>query len=282
MSLTSFLKSREVRTKFREIFAKPRVKLGSLTAPPLTKNYSLVGTAFDYLLRFQLEHWYTRSQGKYWIAEVAVRLLKPDTELYEEADRIIRVARERHSHFIQTGELSDEILVSCLELAQLDPIFRRAGYVPQIRKPYTDDIIDLRNLLALVKPNTFEPKQICLLDPTFGAASLLVAGADVDLVVDQTIIDIKTTKNPNLQRAHFNQIIGYYILSRLGNIDGLPEAHQITHIGLYFSRFGELVRFPVEEIIPGDVISSFEAWFIEQAEQRFGTDFDKLRKISIR
>jgi hypothetical protein len=282
LSLTSFLKSREVRAKFGEIFAKPRVKLGSLTAPPLTKNYSLVGTAFDYLLRFQLEHWYTRSQGKYWIAEVAVKLLKLETELYEQADRIIRTARERHSHFVQTGELSDDLLVSCLELAQLDPIFRRAGYVPQIRTPHTDDVLDLRNLLALVKHNTFEPKHICLLDPTFGSASLLVGGADVDLVVDQTIIDIKTTKKPNLQRDHFNQIIGYYILYRLGNVDGLPEAHQITHIGLYFSRFGELVKFPVEEIIPGDVISSFEAWFIEQAEQRFGTDFDKLRKISIR
>lgn len=281
MSLTSFLKSPEARAKFSETFAKPRIKLGSLTAPPLTRNHSLVGTAFDYLLRFQLEHWHSLAQGKYWIAEVAIRLLQPDTKLYEQADLIIRTARDRHAHFIQTGELSDDLLVSCLELAQLDPVFRRAGYVPQIRTPEIDDILDLRNLHARVKPDTFKPKHICLLDPTFGSASLLVGGADVDLVVDETIIDIKTTKNPNLQRDHFNQIIGYYILYRLGKIDGLSEAHRITHIGLYFARFGEMVRFPVEEIVPGDEVSNFEAWFIEQAEQRFGTDFDKLRKISI-
>lgn len=281
MSLTSFLKSSEARAKFRETFAKPQIKLGSLTAPPLTKNYSLIGTAFDYLLRFQLEHWYSLAQGKYWIAEVAIRCLQPDTKLYEQANLMIRTARDRHAHFIQTGELSDDLLASCLELAQLDPIFRRADYVPQIRIPDVDDILDLRNLLALVKPDTFEPKHICLLDPSFGSASLLVGGADVDLVVDGTMIDIKTTKNPNLQRDHFNQIIGYYILYRLGEIDGLPEEHQITHIGLYFSRFGELVRFPVEEIVPGDVVSNFEVWFIEHAEQQFGTDFDKLRKMSI-
>ena len=57
MSLTSFLKIKEVKAKFRETFKKPSIKLeGEILAPPQTKNYGLVGTAFDYLMRFVLEY----------------------------------------------------------------------------------------------------------------------------------------------------------------------------------------------------------------------------------
>lgn len=51
MSLTSFLKIKEVKAKFRETFKKPSFKLeGEIIAHPQTKNYGLVGTAFDYLM----------------------------------------------------------------------------------------------------------------------------------------------------------------------------------------------------------------------------------------
>ena len=50
MSLDSFLKLPDVREKFREEFEKPRLASDrQLLAPPLSKRYSLVGTAFDYL-----------------------------------------------------------------------------------------------------------------------------------------------------------------------------------------------------------------------------------------
>lgn len=57
MSLTSFLNIKEVKEKFLEEFPKLftfRVKT-PLLAPPLTNNYQLVGTAFDYLLRFYIK-----------------------------------------------------------------------------------------------------------------------------------------------------------------------------------------------------------------------------------
>ena len=56
MSLSKFLKIEDVRKKFQECFSKTRFAVKKeILAPPLTKNYGRVGTAFDYLLHFYLK-----------------------------------------------------------------------------------------------------------------------------------------------------------------------------------------------------------------------------------
>ena len=56
MSLTSFLKNKDVKDKFTKAFPMPSISLsGELLAPPKTTHYPLVGTAFDYLIRFYLK-----------------------------------------------------------------------------------------------------------------------------------------------------------------------------------------------------------------------------------
>ncbi len=49
MSLRTFLDNKEVRAKFSEEFPKPKSSVKKqILAPPITKHYSLVGTAFDW------------------------------------------------------------------------------------------------------------------------------------------------------------------------------------------------------------------------------------------
>lgn len=56
MSLTLFIKaSKDYRDLIRDSFVKPKFNAGPLIAEPQTSNYGLVGTAFDYLLRFKIE-----------------------------------------------------------------------------------------------------------------------------------------------------------------------------------------------------------------------------------
>ena len=56
MSLTSFLKNKDVKERFQREFSTPDFNLkGELLAEPKTIHYSLVGTAFDYLMRFFLK-----------------------------------------------------------------------------------------------------------------------------------------------------------------------------------------------------------------------------------
>ena len=57
MSLTTFLAKPDVREKFSSEFAKPKLQVKKeIIALPLTKRYGLVGTAFDYLVRFHIEY----------------------------------------------------------------------------------------------------------------------------------------------------------------------------------------------------------------------------------
>ena len=89
MSLTKFLDLPHVKKRFSEKFALPRSRLsGIIKAPPLTNHYGLVGTAFDYSLRFYLQRLNPNSIASKWVAEDAVILLKSyDKRLYTKGSR---------------------------------------------------------------------------------------------------------------------------------------------------------------------------------------------------
>ncbi len=271
MSLTSFIKNSDVKEKFLQEFPKPEFRLKKeLLAPPLTNHYGLVGTAFDYLLRFYIEHLNPKAITNQWIADIAIELIRNDERLYKRASTIVSNAKENHSIFMKTGLISEDIFKSAVLLAQLDPIFR-AGVVDENIGTVDDrDISDLRNLISIVEPKNFKAVELCLLNPTFGKASALVGGADVDLVIDDMMIDIKTTKKFELQRDYFNQLIGYYVLYRIGGIDGMPPKHEIRRIGIYFSRHGYLYLIDVHDVINQDTFSKFIEWFKERAEKEYG------------
>jgi len=68
MSLTSFLNKKDVREKFREEYPKPRFNIKKeILCPPLTQDYGLVGTAFDYLLRFYIKYSNPKAITKQWV-----------------------------------------------------------------------------------------------------------------------------------------------------------------------------------------------------------------------
>jgi len=70
MSLTSFLNNRNVKEKFKQEFPKPGFSVKrEILAPPLTSHYTLVGTAFDYLMRFYLKYLNPRAITRKWVAE---------------------------------------------------------------------------------------------------------------------------------------------------------------------------------------------------------------------
>jgi hypothetical protein len=69
-----------------------------------------------------------------------------------------------------------------------------------------NDIKDLRRLIELVDPDTFTAHELCILNPTFGDASRMVGGADTDVLLDDTLRDVKTVKDFDLKSPYFNQI----------------------------------------------------------------------------
>jgi len=285
MSLTSFLGNKDVRAKFSQEFTKPKFNLKKeILAPPVTNHYGLVGTAFDYLMRFYIEHLNPEAISSTWIAESAVAqmnllglarsqdsVIGIDPGLIDKGEQIVSQARTAYSKYLKSGLMNDELIKSALLLAQLD-IYFRAGIVDENFGTVDEgDIADLRKLVSIINPDLFRAKRLCMLNPTFGEASHLVGGADADLLIDNMLIDIKTTKNLELKREDFNQLVGYYILFNIGGIDDAPLEPKIERIGIYFSRYAELQSFPVNTVIDEGKILPFIDWFKSRADELFST-----------
>jgi len=273
MSLTSFYRDNaDVRARFRQEFQKPVFpKDKALRASPLTARYMTVGTAFDYLLRFQVQRLNPNAQGTdRWIADDAVSRLVASTKLYNKGIKIITKARSDLEKYQITGKMSDELIESALMLATLDPIFRAGVGHENIGLVDKDDIKDLKNIASLVDAKCFTAKHLCLLNPTFGSASTLVGGADADLVIDANIIDIKTTKNFDLPRTILDQVLGYYVLHCIGSVGEIRPKHEITGVGIYYSRHGYLHVVSLEEFINPKTFPKFLKWFEKRAKQAFG------------
>jgi hypothetical protein len=282
MSLRTFLDNKDVRAKFSEEFPKPKFSVKKqILAPPITKHYSLIGTAFDYLMRFYLQQLNPIAATKKWVAESSIEymrekrlaldpqrhLISIDAKMLSKADKMLSQAKKAYSNYLQSGEMNDELMKCSIQLAQLDTYFRAGIIDENFGIVDDDDVIDLRRLISIINPDSFKAKELCILNPTFGEASELVGGADADLIIDNLLIDIKTTTQLEFKRDHFNEVIGYYTLYKIGGIPDAPTEPDIENLGLYYSRYGELYTFPVVTVIQASKFPSFIKWFKERAAQ---------------
>lgn len=242
-------------------------------ACPKTKNYSLVGTAFDYLVRSELKRLHPEAIENGFIAENSIALVDRDVklsgnfqahdvrigekELQTMKNASVKFKAERAA-FIVNGILTDDFIEATIRYARMDVVFRAGMYDDVEKEVDQSDIEDMRVLYDLIPLELKRPDNAILLDPTFGEASKRVGGADVDLIIGDTMIDIKTTKEMKLDGYLWSQIVGYLVLAdeTIGGKENLPY---IENLGLYFSRYGYL-------------------WKIEANYVRKNTHYGEVRK----
>jgi len=281
MSLLQFVRLPEVKQRLLEEFKQPLVECRNpIQVLPKSKNSSLVGTAFDYLLRFWLKRLNPMAEVRTWVAEDAVALLTgrgnalagsefdvPMT-VKKTARTILKQAKQTYRNYLSDGSMTDEVIRTTVHLGQLDPAYR-AGKVDRNLGNVEQVVIDeLRELFSLVESGIFEATHFCALNPDFGEASLEVGGADADIVIDDTLIDIKTKQSGRMTAGSFRQLMGYYMLAQIGGING-NRTLEINRLGIYFARYGELLTFPV----PKPRISSLPAlvnWFRKKMKEVYG------------
>jgi hypothetical protein len=267
----SFITRPPFHDKFRSTITRPYFELNKpLLAPPLTSNYQLVGIAFDYLLRFYLERTNVGAKTSDWAADEGVILLDPlegDSDTSEIAKRYLATARELYQSYIQDGLLTDEVISAALRLAHLEGT-RRSGIFNEANLKTCDhrDVADLKQLMSLAQEQDFTSRKACYLNPAFGSAR-----SSADLIIDDKLIDIKTTKDLVLDRRHLHQLVHYYILLSLEGIDigrkralnYFEEVCEVNHICIYFSRYGYLHLMKIPDLINSASLPGFVKWFIE-------------------
>mgnify|MGYP001591582720 CR=1 FL=1 len=297
----------DLHEKFRNTFIKPKVKLvGNLVAPAFTKNYSLIGTAFDYLLRFNMEHMYPdkiikdlewgakssydgviktieKTNGSNisvgFLGDVAINkkeLKKIITDKYESSEY-------HYKKYISDGLPTNDLMQSVLTLARLDTVSNGRFIDNFSLDESNEDIKDLFQLYGAINEQGLKANNRVCLNPYFGEGSAIIGGSAGDLIIDDTIIDIKTTIHLKLDLKYFYQVLGYYILSLIGGIYEDKEASPINNIGIYFSRHSVLWKINVNEIADSKTFSEFKKYFINYAEERVWKpvkdDYNKSAKL---
>lgn len=275
MSLTRYLKHNamfNLRNWFKYHFPNPGLDVKKqLLVPSLSKskNRGEIGTALDYLIRFHLERINKKVifRNKNWIAEEGYNSIIMECDLNndshmeignpETATKIVDIeifrefiinefnnSKKNHIEFMNNGIITDELLISCVFLSKLDSRYRSSITDLYIDDTNSYDINELKQLINIVPWNNFKAKKQCFLNPDFGDGSNLVRGADADLIIDNTLIDFKSSKEFKIHRNDLNQLIGYYLLSRIGKINN-EHGVKITHIAIYFARYNYFWKIPL-------------------------------------
>jgi hypothetical protein len=162
MSLTSFLKDAdEVRIVLEQTFEKPEIGITKeWLAEPQTANYALIGTAFDYVLRFWLEREYSQVESKPWVAHQGLNLaqlmeMETTTEDSRDFSEVIASIEQSHQEYLETGDMTGELLASTLDLARFDWIYRSGRPPENLGEALEGDIEDLRRLYDIIPRDEF-------------------------------------------------------------------------------------------------------------------------------
>lgn len=279
MTLTNFVSNESVRNRLDETFPNQGDRASrSVQVEAKTTNHSQVGTALDYLVRF----WLRRNSDEFhagpWAAEHGLTAARKHQPQFVQAiEGVLETAKDRRDTYLDTGTVTRPLVESALDLAKVDT-FYRSGYPPDTLGEYTDDdIVDCLELLELVDTTGVLDGSEVYLNPTFGIGSELVSGADGDIIVDGTLVDVKVTKKSTFSVSYWRQLVGYLMLADIhSRFDGTydiatpysdPETTlpEITDFGVYFARQGELSAVPASTVYEADGYEEAVSWFIETA-----------------
>jgi hypothetical protein len=227
VSVKSLIAVPEVRERLDEVIPQfPKLPSLPLKVPPRTTRYGLVGTAFDYVLRFELQRRNPHAVVRGWVAEdsleripiaaeVAGYTKKQARTLEKEGGKILREARGFIESFLTSASPDiSELAVHAVLLAKLDNVYRAYQLDPALPEVDPDDTRDVVNLLAAVPFEALSHPKLMLLNPTFDMYSSVVGGADADLICGDLLVDVKTTKNAQLKPEMIRQLLLYFMLAR--------------------------------------------------------------------
>jgi hypothetical protein len=206
-----------------------------------------------------------KKYGKYDKKEASI--MKFTISMAEDSPKFSKYNIKNYDEFQRTGEFTKEFLISAIILAQWDLILKSFGttHPSLLNFKHPDDVDDetideLKELTRLFKFEMFKSKNPIHLNPEFGIGSKLVNGAAADLILNDTLIDIKTTPQLTFSIAYYRQLIGYWILSKIGKVNQ-SERIQINNIGIYFARHGILKIIPLKQFENLPSFTNFINWF---------------------
>lgn len=240
----------------RALQAEYRERCGPLLVAGGGADPATVGAAFDVLTRFVLDDGYVPR-----FAALAFHgkphLLRPIGEVARAAQEaagrgdIDRLARASWALALCTavyrqGMLPDSALASLIEAGRFtSPVLMSLASADALRQ-----LRDLHSVASEKFVPAISPIRRLDLGPTFEAS--LLCPADADLIVDGTLLDIKTRLGTVVPRTgarrdvfkatDIYQVLAYTLFDR-------SDTYAITAIGIYSARYGLFVTWPLDDVL---------------------------------
>lgn len=292
MSITGLVTKRTpIRDRLAADFPKPKQRLtAQLLVPSSGYSPGIVGTAYDYLLRFHLLRAMPFATGEQWVADKALKsigtlathrkILVGEEWRYADhieyrMERVISRSRRSLRTFLSGTRLSTRMIESAINLAHCDLYHRIRRLDKRFEKPLKRQVKELRNLINATNLDQFTSAKLCLLNPSFGEGSMMFGGADADLLIDNLLIDVKTSATLRVRVEDWRQLICYAALNRHFPIGGGNRPRSIQHIGIYFARYDYLVRWPLRKVVDPATFSSFATWLSDYGINSYAEKLDR-------
>ena len=145
------------------------------------------------------------------------------------------------------------------------------------RDAFEKDILEeMDEMFRLLRETEWTRGDKVIEEPDFGGHRYVLPG-EGDFIVDDLLVDIKTTERREFTNEFWRQLLLYYVLCdvqrTLYDIRGYGEQDDRTHIrypkinrvGVYFARYGELRVVEMDEAIEDrERYEEFRAWIVDR------------------
>jgi hypothetical protein len=254
MSLTYYLKEAS-KKKIADYFGTGLIpspitpkKIGVVNLYPESlykrRLWTLVGTFTDYMMRKMLRDKIVASDAEIikeeyliceYAVEVSLRLSKTDSS-DEIVDEIAKSGREWIDSYVKKP------INSCIEetfmISQLDAVYRAGQFfsLHRLDREEVEGFIPyLMNIRDWLKGEFSDAERI-ILNPTYGHPD--ICKADADIVIDDTLYEVKTTKYPEKSVSKdMDQLLGYISLAyyhEKHTISSSPPVVDFKNVGFLF------------------------------------------------
>lgn len=296
VGVTDFISKSEIRDRIRRDFPNPGTDVeGDIRVTHDAYDHSLLGQAFDYLIRIWLEtncqtvhdphtdliRWggdWTHSMS-YTPSRYANGYDPEKSRNYtigeqDEYNKALDRAENKRELFNKTGMNVNDAIDAALVYSGLDHNVGFDDGTLQANSFEEDIVTELQDLFHVLREQDELIGESVVISPVFGERSFILEGHG-DFIIDDTLIDVKLTEDPAFKPGYWRQLLAYYILNdihrelRAAEIDSYGSDvpyPELSTMGVYYARFGELQMIDVAEYLqPQDKYEQFRAFFIDRA-----------------
>lgn len=216
------------------------------------------------------------------IAERSIKNLQPKIEksYFQEVYERYEYATMQLQNYIDGEDNStNNIIQHCFFLAKLDICYRKAAIPSDLSQFFTpatpDEVIEIKEMaLKFGKsfiPRVLRPESKIIFNPNFGFGECLIGETECDMIIDKTIIDLRTDIGTSYPRDRVTKSMVHFLLTEINRDFGNKEnAFPIDNLVFYSARYGETEILSLEDINQYDITKAVNKFTLAtNAEHKF-------------